>query len=182
MDDIFKISAPHTVGMHFQRVDGLRDFMHVLDIRTLVEETTVHHVEIRVKLDKRMLFLERFTAVRHITRNDRLRLQVLKLLAVIQMQIKMLLIGGQFQLSFLRPNDMRVLKTVGKVVNQHILQHSRLTVFMLYVDIISVDVAVKHPFGDIHFGRLLLHGDKQRPQLLLRARPDFILEEERHSS
>ena len=50
---------------------------------------------------------------------------------------------------------------------------------MLYVDVVSLDVAVEHSFRYVHFGRLLLHGYEQRPQFLLGFRPYHVLEEER---
>ena len=104
--------TPYTVGVHVERVDGERYLAHVLDVRTLVQEISVHHFEIAVESDERMFFSERFPAVGDVSRDDRLRPQVFELLSVVEVQEEVFLVGGKFQFPFFRPDDMGVLKTV----------------------------------------------------------------------
>ena len=126
-----------------------------------------------------MLFLEGFSSVRHVSGDDRLRAEVFKLFSVVEMQEEVLLVGRQFQLSLFRPDDVRVFESVGKVVDEHVFQHSGFAVFVLHVNVVAFDVAVENPFRNVHFGRLLFHGYQERPQFFLGFRPHHILEKER---
>ena len=110
-----------------------------------------------------MLLHERFPTIGHILLVHILRLQIFKLLTAVKVQIKVLFVGRHFQSAGVRLDYLRILKSFLEIINQHIVQHTRLTVLMLYVKVVAVYLVIKHPFGNIHFGRLLLHGNQQRP-------------------
>ena len=98
-----------------------------------------------------MLLDESFPAVRHVFLVHILRLQVLKLLTAIKMQIKVLLICRHFQPAGIRFNYLCILKPFFKIINQHIIQHTRLPILMLDIQVITIYLVIEYSFRDIHF-------------------------------
>ena len=160
---LFIVRPPHTVVLYFHGVDAGLQHSHILTIGLIAHKSGVHHIEIRVEFYNRMLLHERFPTIGHILLVHILRLQIFKLLTAVKVQIKVLFVGRHFQSAGVRLDYLRILKSFLEIINQHIVQHTRLTVLMLYVKVVAVYLVIKHPFGNIHFGRLLLHGNQQRP-------------------
>ena len=90
----------------------------------------------------------------------------------------MLLVFRHFHASFRGPDDVGVLKSFGEVVDEQILHHAGFAVLLLDVDVVPVDVAIEHSFGDVQFRRCLLHGHQQCPEFHLCLGGDDILEVE----
>ena len=72
----------------------------------------------------------------------------------------MLLIRSHLQPSRVRFNDLGIFKAFLKIIDQHIVEHTRLAVLMLHVQVISFYLIVEHPLRYIQFRRFLFHGDK----------------------
>ena len=94
----------------------------------------------------------------------------------------MLLVCCQLQLTFCRPNDMSILKSIRKIIDKYIFQHTSFTVLLLHINIISIDITIKYTFRYVHLWRFLFHGYQQSPQLFLCPGANDILKEKRHTS
>ena len=94
----------------------------------------------------------------------------------------MLLVFRHLHASFGRPDDVCILKSVGEVVDEQVLHHAGFSVLLFHIDVVSVDVAIEHTFGDVEFRRCLLHGYEQGPELQLCLWGNHILEIEGDSA
>ena len=90
----------------------------------------------------------------------------------------MLLVFRHFHVSFRCPDDVGILESFGEIVDEQVLHHARLPVLLLDVDVVSVDVAIEHSFGNVQFRRCLFHGHQQCPELHLCFGGDDVLEVE----
>ena len=160
----------------------MADLNHVLGIVSIAEETAIYHVEPTVELNDDVFFAECLSAIRDILRIDALRFQVLELLAIIQVEEKMLFVGCHFHATFRSPNDMGIFKSVREIVDEQVLHDTGLPVFFLDIDVVPVDVAIKDTFRDVQFRRSLFHGNEQSPEFSLCLRSDYVLEIERHAA
>ena len=88
----------------------------------------------------------------------------------------MLLVFCHLHTSFGGPDDVGVFETFGKVVDEQVLHHARFAVLLLDIDVVSVNVAIEHTFGNVQFRRCLLHGYEQCPELHLRLGGNDVLE------
>ena len=82
-----EISTSYTVILHCHRIDTRLQHRHILTVGLTTHDTGIHHIKIGVELNDSMFLPERFPTVRHILLIHILRLQVLKLLSIIKMQI-----------------------------------------------------------------------------------------------
>ena len=75
----------------------------------------------------------------------------------------MLFVSRHLQTSRIRLDNFSILKTFLKIIYQYVIQHTSFAVLMLHIQIITIYFIVEHTFRNIHFGRFLLHGNKQSP-------------------
>ena len=61
----------------------------------------------------------------------------------------MFLVGGHFHLSFGSPNDVCVLESIGQIVNEQVLHYAGFTVFLLYIDVVPINLTVEDSFGNV---------------------------------
>ena len=125
------------------------DLRHILGIRSTIQIASVDHFKSAVEVYDNLFFAKQFPSIGHVVTSDILRFEILELLSVVKVEQQVLLILRSFDLSFLRPDDVRILKAFGKVVDQDIGHHTGFFIFMLHIDVVSFDLRIEHPFGDI---------------------------------
>ena len=87
----------------------------------------------------------------------------------------MLLVGTRLQFSRIGKNDVGIVHTIAHIVDDAVVEHTRLLVLVVHIEIHALHPIVEHTFGNIQLGRLLTNGEKQRHQLLLCIRCHHIL-------
>ena len=177
-----EIDTPHTVILHPHGVNTRLQHRHILAVRLIAHDTSIYHIKIGIELNNSMLLPKCFPAIRHILLIHILRFQIFKLLTTIKMQIQMLFISRHFQSSRIRLDNLRILKPLFEVINQHVVKHTRFTILMLYIKVIAINLVIENTFRYIQFRRFLLHGNQQCPQLSLRLRSYYILEIKRNAT
>ena len=150
------IGSSYAVILNGHRIDTSLQHFHILTIGLTAHDTGIYHIEIGIKFNDGVLFAESFTTIRDIPLIHVLRFQIFKLLTTKQMKIQMLLICRHLKPSGVSLDNLRILKPLFKVINQHVIKHTCLTVFMLYIKIITVYLVIEHTFRNIYLRRLLL--------------------------
>ena len=175
-------SALHVVGVGMRRavnqlVDGVDALFQLVDAlgASRIGEVSIAHLEVLVEVDDEMLLHESLATVRHIVGLQGIIAQVLELLTIKKVQNQVLLVGTRLQPTRIGKDDVGIVHTVAHVVDDAIVEHTRLLVLVVHIEIHALHPIVEHALGNVQFGRLLANGEQQRHQLLLRIRCYHVL-------
>ena len=92
-----------------------------------------------------------------------------------------MLVGRRLQAGRIGHHDLRILKALVHLVNNHLIEHARLGILVIHIDVDIGDAAIKHAFGNLDSRARLLHRHNHSRQLLLGIRRDVILKDKRNT-
>ena len=95
-------------------------------------------------------------------RGPALRLQVLKLLAAPQVERQVHLVGRHLQSARIGQHNLRAVEALVRLVDNELVEHTRLHVLLLHVDVHVGHTVVEHALGNLHRRRSLFHANQQR--------------------
>ena len=170
--EVGTLLAAFLVRQHLHRVNRLHQLHEVLRHMLVLQHRLVVTVELRVKIYQHLLLRKGLPAVGHILLRLRgallLLAQVLKRLAVVEPQHKVLLILRERQPPRVCHHHRSVLKTIRIVVNHQVLEHTRLRVFVADIDIVALDSIIELAHRNLQLRRFLPERENKRPQFHLR--------------
>ena len=137
------------VVVAFHRVDVVRQLCHRLGAGTSRHVLLICEVEVCVEVDDEVLLHKCLPSVGHIPRLQRIAGEVLELFPLIEVQQQVQFVAGGFQSGRICQDDVCPVHPVLHVVDDDIVEHTRLLILVLHVEVDVLNPIVEHTFGDI---------------------------------
>ena len=90
-------------------------------------------------------------------------------------------VGGHRHMSGIGQHNLCLVESLVGLVDDDIVEHAGLGIFLLYIKVDIGDAVVEDAFGDFHRRLAFAHGDDELPQTALGTGREGILEIERYS-
>ena len=173
-----------TVRLMAERVDAGLYLANVLSLRVVREEVGIHQVEVAVEGDDVCFLDKRFSHVGHVGPQHRalLGVHVAEAFASPQRQFQVHLVGRALQSCAVGQHNLRVVVAVRVRIDHHAIEHTRLAVLVLHVEVVAWYFAVEDAFRDVQLGALLLHAPRQSREFAGGIGANPILEDEADSA
>ena len=165
------IVASHRIDVVCQLLDGL-------GACTGCHVVLVSQIEVCVEIDDEVLLHKRLPSVRHIPCLQGAARQVLELLTLIHVQQQVHLVAGGFQSGRISQDDVSPVHPVLHIVDDDIVQHACLLVFVSHIQVDVLDAVIEHTLWNVQFGRFHLHGSQHLEQFQLGFRHNLVLKVE----
>ena len=148
------VVASHGVHAVLHGVDTLFDLYHVLRLRHVGQKLLVHHIEIAVEVDDELLVVEGFAVVGYtgLQAADVLCLQVFELLTVPEVELEVHFVCRHLHAAGIGQHDLCTVEALVSLVDDNLIKHAGLCIFLLHIQVDIGYAAVEHPFGDFHRG------------------------------
>ena len=162
-------------------VRGAFDLHHVFRLRHSRQHLLVHEIEVAVKINEEAFIVKGLSVVGvigfalHLPHGS-VGLQVLELLPFPEVQDEVHFVGGHFHPGRVGEHDLRTVEALVCLVDDGLIEHARLGVFLFDVDVDVRYATVEHALRNLHRGRLLFHAEEERVELDLCCRRGEVLE------
>ena len=135
----------------------------VLRLCVVREEVGIHQIEVAVEGDEDGLLYERFSHVWHACFEHRalLCIQIPEAFASPQREPEVHLVGRALQSSAVCQYNLDVVVAARVGVYHHSIEHSRVFVLMLYIEVVAWNLTIKDTFWNVQLRALLLHAPSQ---------------------
>ena len=179
---LFIVCATNAVVELLQRVLVVQYLAQTLCSCVARYVVLIGQAEASVEVEYYLLGYECLAAIGHIGCSCQvLRAHVLVPYTIIECKQQVLLLGCALHHTRVGQDDGLVLVAACHAVDHDAVQHTRLQILLLYVDVRSWYAVVEYSFWYLHLRTLLLHTQQQAIEVLIGPRTHYILEVERHS-
>ena len=162
-----------------ERVHVVADLFQALSLCPAGEAAVVY-TEVAVEVEHDGLSPECLTTIGYRSApRQLLRPHVFEPFARIEVEQQVFLFRRRLQHAGVGQDDGGVFEAVGHPVYHDAIEHARLQVLMLYIEVGFGNAVVEHPFGYLQFRAFLFHGREQFGHLVVGCRSYVVLEIER---